>query len=165
MRELEGKVAIVTGGGSGIGRAIALRFARARARVAVVDIVEGAAAETVREIAACDAGKGEGAGGAGGAAAAVPCDVSRQLDVQRAFQAVLSRFDTLDILVNSAGIAHVGNVEQTSEDDFDRLYAVHVKGVYNCMKAALPALKHRGEAILNIATAPATLGIVDRSPC
>src|SRR5207245_4502394 len=131
------KGAIVTGGGSGIGRAIALRFARARARVAVVDIVEGAAAEAVREIAACDAG---GAGGAGRAAAAVPCDVSRQLDVQRAFQAVLSRFDTLDILVNSAGIAHVGNVEQTSEDDFDRLYAVNVKGVYNCMKAAVPAL-------------------------
>jgi len=165
VTELEGKVAIVTGGGSGIGRAIALRFARARARVAVVDIVEGAAAETVREIAACDAGKGEGAGGAGGAggaAAAVPCDVSRQLDVQRAFQAVLSRFDTLDILVNSAGIAHVGNVEQTSEDDFDRLYAVNVKGVYNCMKAAVPALKQRGGVILNIASVTATVGIPDR---
>src|SRR5205823_14644410 len=120
-RELETKTAIVTGGGSGIGRAIALRFARAGARVAVVDIAEAAARDCVREIEAC-----------GGTGAAVSCDVSRQLDVQRAFQAVLERFDTLDILVNSAGIAHVGTVEQTSEEDFDRLYAVNVKGVYNC---------------------------------
>jgi len=156
VTELESKVAIVTGAGSGIGRAIALRFARARARVAVVDIVEGAAAETVREIAACSAGKAEGA------AAAVPCDVSRQLDVQRALQAVLARFGTLDILVNSAGIAHVGNVEQTSEEDFDRVYAVNVKGVYNCIKAAVPALKQRGGVILNIASVTSTVGIPDR---
>jgi 2-keto-3-deoxy-L-fuconate dehydrogenase len=67
--------------------------------------------------------------------------ISRALaDGPRAFQAVLERFGTLDILVNSAGIAHVGNVEQTSEEDFDRLYAVNVKGVYNCLKAGVPAM-------------------------
>src|SRR5205823_5014557 len=129
-REIEHKIAIVTGAGSGIGRAIALRFARAGGRVAVLDIVESAARETAREIEACS-----------GAAVAVVCDVSRQPDVQRAFQAVEQRFGPLDILVNSAGIAHVGTVEQTSEEDFDRLYAVNVKGVYNCMKAAVPVMK------------------------
>src|SRR6266566_7462907 len=94
MRELEHKVAIVTGGGSGIGRAIALRFAGAGARVAVVDVVEPAAEQTVHEIAAC--GEGE-------TSVAVPCDVSRQADVQAAFQELLRRCGTLDVLVNSAG--------------------------------------------------------------
>jgi NAD(P)-dependent dehydrogenase (short-subunit alcohol dehydrogenase family) len=150
-RELANKIAIVTGGGSGIGRAIALRFARAGARVAVVDVAEPEGRDTVREIEAC-----------GGVAAAMPCDVSRQLDVQRAFQAVADRFGPLDILVNSAGVAHVGNVEQTSEEDFDRLYAVNVKGVYNCLKAGVPAMKGRGGVILNIASVASTVGIPDR---
>jgi NAD(P)-dependent dehydrogenase (short-subunit alcohol dehydrogenase family) len=150
-REIENKIAIVTGGGSGIGRAIAVRFARAGARVAVLDVAEPAARAAVREIE-----------GFGGAAACVPCDVSRQLDVRRAFQAVLERFGALDILVNSAGIAHVGNVEQTSEEDFDRLYAVNVKGVYNCLKAGVPAMKQRGGAILNLASVASTVGIPDR---
>ena len=154
MRELEHKVAIVTGGGSGIGRAIALRFARAGARVAVVDVAEPAAEQTVREIAAC--------GGEGETSVAVRCDVSRQADVHAAFQELLRRFGTLDVLVNSAGIAHVGNLEQTSEQEFDRLYAVNVKGVYNCMKAAVPAMKHRGGVILNIASVASSVGIPDR---
>ena len=104
-RELENKTAIVTGGGSGIGRAIALRFARARARVALLDIDESAARETAREIERC---------GSGEAVLAVACDVSRQRDVLRAFAAVEERLGTPDILVNSAGIAHVGTVEQMS---------------------------------------------------
>jgi NAD(P)-dependent dehydrogenase (short-subunit alcohol dehydrogenase family) len=150
-RALEHKTAIVTGGGSGIGRAIALRFARAGARVAVLDIAAPAAQETVREIERC-----------GGEAAVVPCDVSRQPDVDRAFAAVRDRFGTPDILVNSAGIAHVGTVEQTSEEDMDRLYAVNVKGVYNCMKAAVPTMKQHGGVILNIASVASTSGIPDR---
>ncbi|HEY3221713.1 MAG TPA: SDR family oxidoreductase [Gemmatimonadales bacterium] len=137
MTALAGKVAIVTGGGSGIGKAIALRFANAGARVAVVDIAEG-----------------------GGTA--FRCDVSRQPDVVRAFQAIQAQLGPPDILVNSAGVAHVGTVEQTSETDFDRLYAVNVKGVYNCMKAAVPAMKDRGGAILNLASVAATVGLADR---
>ena len=151
MKEIEGKVAIVTGGGSGIGRAIALRFGQGGARVAVVDIAEPAAGDTVRAIEAC-----------GAAGMSVPCDVSRQVDVERAFQAVGQRLGAADILVNSAGVAHVGNVEQTSEQDFDRLYAVNVKGVFNCMKAAVPAMKGRGGVILNIASVASSVGIPDR---
>jgi NAD(P)-dependent dehydrogenase (short-subunit alcohol dehydrogenase family) len=135
VTDLQNKVAIVTGGSSGIGQAIALRFADAAARVAVVDIAEGAA---------------------------VRCDVSRQPDVQSAFRTIAQRFGPPDILVNSAGVAHVGNVEQTSEEDFDRLYAVNVKGVYNCMKAAVSIMKDRGGAILNLASVAATVGLADR---
>ena len=153
MKELEQKVAIVTGGASGIGRAIALRFARAGARVAVVDVAESAAQDTVREIATCSEGS---------ESVAVPCDVSRQADVATAFEKLLRRFGTLDVLVNSAGIAHVGNLEQTTEQEFDRLYAVNVKGVYNCMKAAVPAMKPRGGVILNIASVASSVGIPDR---
>ena len=137
MTDLRNKVAIVTGGSSGIGRAIALRFADAGARVAVVDIAEG-----------------------GGAA--FRCDVSRPPDVLRAFQTIHQELGPPDILVNSAGVAHVGNVEQTSEEDFDRLYAVNVKGVYNCMKAVVPAMKGRGGAILNLASVASSVGLPDR---
>lgn len=152
MKELERKVAIVTGGGSGIGRAIAVRFARAGARVAVLDIAEPAARAAGRDIEA-----------GGGTALVVPCDVSRQADVVRAVQAVVEHWGALDILVNSAGIAHIGTVEQTSEEDFDRLYAVNVKGVYNCMRAAVPVMKQRGAgAILNIASVASTVGLPDR---
>jgi 2-keto-3-deoxy-L-fuconate dehydrogenase len=150
-RELEGKTAIVTGGGSGIGRAIALRFARAGARVAVLDIAEPAARAVVHDIEAGD-----------GTAATVVCDVSRQSEVAQAFARVRERFGGLDVLVNSAGIAHVGTVEQTTEQDFDRLYAVNVKGVYNCLKAGVSAMKGRGGVILNLASVASTVGIPDR---
>jgi 2-keto-3-deoxy-L-fuconate dehydrogenase len=150
-RELENKAAIVTGGGSGIGKAIATLFAREGARVAVLDVVEGAAEDTVREVEAF-----------GGSGACVPCDVTKQRDVFDAFRAVQERFGSLDILVNSAGIAHVGNVEETAEEDFDRLYAVNVKGVYNCLKAGVAAMKGRGGVILNIASVASSVGIADR---
>lgn len=150
-RELERKTAIVTGGGSGIGRAIALRFARAGARVAVLDIAEPAARAVVHDIEA-----------GGGTAATVGCDVSHQPEVERAFAGIGERFGGLDVLVNSAGIAHVGTVEQTTEQDFDRLYAVNVKGVYNCLKAGVSAMQGRGGAILNIASVASTVGIPDR---
>ncbi len=146
---LSGRTAIVTGGGSGIGQAIAVLFARRGARVAVLDIT--AADHTMKEIES-----------GGGTAVHVACDVTRQPDVVRAFETVEARFGAPDILVNSAGVAHVGTVEQTTEDDFDRLYAVNVKGVYNCLRSGVIAMKDRGGAILNIASVASTVGIPDR---
>jgi NAD(P)-dependent dehydrogenase (short-subunit alcohol dehydrogenase family) len=150
-QELDGRTAIVTGGGSGIGRAIVLRFARAGARVAVMDVVESSAAAAANE-----------ASSLGGPTLAVACDVSRQADVAEAFQRVETGLGPVDILVNSAGVAHIGNVEETTEEDLDRLYAVNVKGVYNCLKAAVTTMKGRGGVILNLASVASTVGIPDR---
>ena len=147
---LADRTAIVTGGGSGIGRAIALLFARRGARVAVFDLAPG---DTVAEIAS-----------AGGTAMDVACDVTSQPSVAEAFAAVAARFGPLDVLVNSAGVAHVGTVETTEEADLDRVYAVNVKGVYHCLRAGIAAMKAqgRGGAILNIASIASTVGIPDR---
>lgn len=150
-RELAGRVAVVTGGASGIGRAIVHRFAQAGARVAVLDIAEEAAREVVGEVQA-----------AGGVALVLVCDVTRTADVERAFRGVTAELGVPDILVTSAGIAHVGTIEQTSEADVDRLYAVNVKGVFHCMKAAVAAMKGRGGVILNIASVASTVGLPDR---
>jgi NAD(P)-dependent dehydrogenase (short-subunit alcohol dehydrogenase family) len=150
-RDLGGRTAIITGGGSGIGRAIVLRFARAGARVAVIDVTKDAATAVAAEAETL-----------GSAAMTVVCDVSRQADVLQAFQDVHSRLGPVDVLVNSAGVAHIGNVEQTTEEDLDRLYAVNVKGVYNCLKAAVATMKLRGGVILNIASIASTVGIADR---
>jgi 2-keto-3-deoxy-L-fuconate dehydrogenase len=145
---LDGRTAIITGGGSGIGQAIALLFARRGAHVAVLDL---AAEATIRQIV-----------DDGGAGMYVECDVSRQSAVQKAFEKVASAYGAADILVNSAGIAHVGTVETTSEEDFDRIYSVNVKGVYNCLRAGIQAMKGRGGAILNIASVASVVGIPDR---
>jgi NAD(P)-dependent dehydrogenase (short-subunit alcohol dehydrogenase family) len=144
-----GRTAIVTGGGSGIGQAIATLFGARGARVGIIDLAP--AQEVVQAIA-----------GQGGEAVHVQCDVSKQDDVTRAFAEVRERFGPLDILVNSAGVAHVGTVEQTTEADFDRVYAVNVKGVYNCLKLGVMGMKDRGGVILNVASVASTVGIADR---
>ncbi|MFL5606657.1 MAG: SDR family NAD(P)-dependent oxidoreductase [Gemmatimonadaceae bacterium] len=148
-QRLAGKSAIVTGGASGIGQAIARLFAQRGARVAILDV--GDARATVGEIEQ-----------RGGAAHYFRCDVTRQSEVEAAFAAAIERFGGLDILVNSAGVAHVGTVEQTTEADLDRVYAVNVKGVYNCLRSGVAAMKGRGGAILNIASVASTVGIPDR---
>ena len=152
MFNLSGKVAVITGGGSGIGRAIASVFARQGAHVAALDLDEEAARRTVDAIRSI-----------GGVADAFACDVSDAAQVRRAFDAVERACHRIDILVNNAGIAHVGTIAQTSEHDFDRLYRVNVKGVFLCSQAALPAMvRQGGGVILNLASIVALVGVADR---
>ena len=148
---LDGKTAAVTGAGSGIGRAIAVRFAHAGAVVRVLDIDETSAADTAKEIA-----------GAGGRATPHACDVGNQAQTAEVF-AELARISSLNLLVNSAGISNIGRLENTSEADFDRVYRVNVKGIYNCMFAAINLLiGNGGGAIVNMASIAGTVGLADR---
>jgi 2-keto-3-deoxy-L-fuconate dehydrogenase len=146
--ELNDKKAVVTGGGSGIGRAIATLFAERGAIVHVVDLNEAASAGVVEEIRAL-----------GGQAIGHACDVSRQADVK----ALMERIGPIDVLVNNAGIAHIGKADDTSEEDFDRVMSVNVKGVYNCLHAAIPQLRaNGGGVIVNMASVAAWVGIKER---
>ncbi|MDO7135575.1 SDR family NAD(P)-dependent oxidoreductase [Algibacter lectus] len=148
---LKNKVALVTGGGSGIGKAISLTFAEQGAEVHILDFNLEAAEQTVKEIEAL-----------GEKAAAHKCDVANQANVDSIVKKI-SENGTIDILINNAGIAHVGNIEGCEEADLDRLYNVNIKGVYNCIKACLPALKKTGNGvILNLASIASTVGINDR---
>ncbi len=148
MFDLSNKTAIVTGGASGIGLAIAKLFAQQGATVHILELNEAAAREAVETIHAN-----------GGKAMAHACNVAVQTEVD----AVFEKIGLPDILVNNAGIAHVGTVETTAEADFDRLYAVNVKGVYNCLRAAIPRMKQRGGgAIVNMASIAALVGLPDR---
>ena len=148
MFDLTGKKALVTGAGSGIGQAIALRFAQQGAEVVVVDLDESNAAATVAAIMA-----------AGGQGEVGVCNVANQ----QAVDALFGGLGGLDILVNNAGVAHIGTVETTSEADIDRVISVNVKGVYNCLRAAVPLLRQNGGgAILNMASVVASVGIPDR---
>ena len=152
MFDLQGKTAIVTGAGSGIGAAIARLFARRNATVAVADLDAAAAARVVAEIAQ-----------AGGAATAYTCDVSHAASVDALFRSVTGAAGRLDILVNNAGIAHIGTVEQTTPEDFDRVYRVNVVGVYLCARAAVPImLRQGGGVILNMASIASLVGLPDR---
>lgn len=152
MFSLDGKTALVTGGGSGIGQAIARLFAQAGARVAVVDIDEQAAGETVRGVAA-----------GGGTAAAFQCDVADHGQVDQVFTAVESQLGPLDILVNNAGIAHVGTVETTTEADFDRVCRVNIKGAFFCAQAAVARMvKRQNGTVLNMASIASIMGVPER---
>lgn len=148
MFELTGKKAVITGGGSGIGKAISILFAKQGADVHVVELRQETARDTVAEIEA-----------AGGSVSVYGCDVSKHDQVHKTF----ANIGPIDILVNNAGIAHVGNLENTTEEDMERVYAVNVKGAYNCLQAAVKSMKVRGGgAILNLASIAALVGLPDR---
>lgn len=148
MFKLTNKSVIITGGGSGIGKAMSVLFARQGAIVHIIELNAEAAESTVIEII-----------GDGGRAIGYPCDVSKQEQVLDTF----SRIGKIDILINNAGIAHIGRADNTSEADFDRIYNVNIKGVYNCLFAAIPLMKaNKGGVILNTASIAALVGITDR---
>jgi len=151
MNRFENRTALVTGGGSGIGRSICLRLASEGAHVLVLDIDPDSAESTVHDIQE-----------AGGNAIAYACDVADHSGVAEVVSGILET-SNIDVLVNNAGIAHVGNLENTSEADLDRLLAVNVKGVYNMLAAVVPAMKERRSgAILNMASVASTVGIANR---
>lgn len=152
MFRLDGKKAIVTGGGSGIGQSISTLFAKQGAHVAILEIDEKAGNETVARIE-------EG----GGKAVNHVCDISEQNQVSETFDRVYHQLGRIDILVNNAGIAHVGSVLNTSEDEFDQVYRVNVKGVYNCLKAGVDKmLEQGGGVILNLGSIASRIGMSDR---
>lgn len=152
MFNLSGKVAVVTGGGSGIGRAIATLFGAQGAHVVVLDSDGQAAKDTAAAIRQ-----------GGGTADAELCDVSNAASVKSTFGTIVERTRRLDILINNAGIAHVGNIERTPEDEFDRLFRVNVKGVFLCSQAAVPVMVEQGGGvILNMASIVAFIGVADR---
>ena len=148
MFSLQNKIAVVTGAGSGIGRAIAVLLAKKGAKVHVLEISRDQAEETVYEILQNN-----------NKAVAHVCDVSDQQMVLDAFKSI----GPINILVNNAGIAHIGKADTTPEEDFDRVMRVNVKGVYNCLFAVIPQLRLAGGGvIINMASIAALVGIPDR---
>ncbi|MEQ1854082.1 MAG: glucose 1-dehydrogenase [Chthoniobacteraceae bacterium] len=148
MQRLASKHALITGAGSGIGRAIAERFASEGAHVFIMELNDAAGAQTAAAIRA-----------AGGNCEVLAADVSDTESMRAAFE----RVQRLDLLVNNAGIAHIGNVLSTAPADMDRLYAVNVRGVYHGIHFGLPKLLAAGGGtILNLCSVAAKLGIPDR---
>jgi 2-keto-3-deoxy-L-fuconate dehydrogenase len=150
MFRLDNKTAIITGGGSGIGKAIATVFAQQGASVHILDMDEQGATNVVKEITA-----------AGGKGQFYKCDVSKQADVKQIVDGIAAN-GAIDILINNAGIAHIGSADTTPEADFDRLVNVNVKGVYNCLHTVIPHMKQNGGSILNMASIASLVGIPDR---
>jgi len=148
---IEKKVALVTGGASGIGKSICLRLALKQVKVLVVDLNFETAQETVDEIV-----------NNGGTAEAYAVDVSNNQQILALFKNI-NEEHTIDILVNNAGVAHIGNIEQTSESDLDRLYNINVKGVYNCISGVIDVMKaKKSGVIINMASVASSVGIADR---
>lgn len=151
MFRLDNKIALVTGGGSGIGKAISLLFARQGAKVYLLDIDKQGANETLAAI------KNTGAD-----ALFKRCNVARLDEVKATVEAIVEEASGLDIVVNNAGIAHIGNAETTMPEDMERLLSVNVKGVYHVLHTALPYMKSKGGVILNLASVAASVGLADR---
>ena len=148
MFSLKGKSAVITGGGSGIGRAMSILFAQQGAHVHILELNADSGAAVANKIITKNF-----------QASVHSCDVSDQQKVVSLFNEI----GKIDILVNNAGVAHVGKADSTSADDFERIYNVNVKGAYNCLFAVIPLMKKNGGgAILNLASIAAIVGLSDR---
>lgn len=152
MFSLLNKTSVITGASKGIGKNIAELFAKQGSDVHILDMDQEAGEETLKKIR-----------NNGGEAWFHKVDVSRQEEVVDTFDIIYQQKKRLDILVNNAGIGHVGNLEETTEKDFDRIYSVNVKGVYNCSQSAVKKMKKgKGGIILNMASVVSVVGIPDR---
>ena len=148
MFSLVNKKAVITGGGSGIGKAIAVTFAAQGAAVHVLELTTEAGADTAATIKA-----------AGGQVTVHACNVANNEEVDKVFASI----GAIDILVNNAGVAHIGKADTTPEADFDRVMSINVKGVYHCIAAAIPGFRANGSGlIINMASIAAWVGIADR---
>lgn len=148
MFSLQNKKAVITGAGSGIGKAIAILFAKQGAEVHIIELNDESAQSTINEIKATS-----------GNVYAHSCNVANQKEVIKTFEEIGAH----DILVNNAGIAHIGKADTTSEEDFDRIVNVNVKGVYNCLFASIPLMKKNGGGVIvNMASIAAWSGLSDR---
>ena len=152
MFRLDKKVAVVTGGGSGIGKAIAETLSTNGAVVYVLDVQEENGIRTAIQLQQ-----------KGHQAHFLKCDVSNQALVTEIFKQIFKNENRLDILINNAGISHIGIADNTSEEDFERIFRINVKGVYNCLHQALPYMKDGGGgAIINVSSVAAIIGLPDR---
>ncbi len=149
--KLDGKVAVVTGAGSGIGRAAAVRFAAEGAAVAVVDLNADAAKNTAAQISA-----------AGGRALPVAADVADRAQVSGCFAQIRTEYGRISVLYNNAGVNSSGSVLDATEDDWDRSFAVNAKGTFLCAQAAAPAMVEAGGgSIINQGSVAALVGIAN----
>ena len=133
MGMLDGKVSLVTGGGNGIGRGIALRFASEGAAVGVLDVKSADCANVAREIERL-----------GGRALTLPANVTEAAEVSAAVKQLCGAFGLINVLVHNAGVMPVGTIDQTSEADWDRVFAVNVKGAYLCCREIIPLMRQQG---------------------
>jgi 2-keto-3-deoxy-L-fuconate dehydrogenase len=148
MFDYKNKIVVITGAASGIGKTAAQAFARQGAEVQILDWNENEASQAAKEIEKNN-----------GKARAHACDVSEQQQVVALFKEI----GRVDVLVNSAGISNIGKADTTSEQDFEKVFNVNVKGVYNCLFAAIPLMKSNGGGvILNICSVAAYTGIAER---
>ena len=153
MERLRDKRAIVTGGGSGIGRAIAIRLSEEGARVALADLDQAAAEGVASDI-----------GGAGGETLVVKTDVTRAADVEALVEEAVRRWDGLDVMVNNAGVGVAGTAPVTDEKDYEFVMDVAVRGTFLGMKYAIPAMRDSGGgSVVNMSSVAALVGIPDRA--
>ncbi len=153
MERLGGKRAIVTGAGAGIGRAIAIRLSAEGARVALADLDEGAAEGVAGEIR-----------GAGGEALIRRTDVTEAGEVEALVRGAVEEWGGLDVMVNNAGVGVAATAEGTTEEDWDRLMGVNLKGTFFGIKYAVPAMRASGGgSIVNMSSIAALVGLADRA--
>ncbi len=148
MGRLDGKVALITGGARGIGRTTAQLFAREGAKVALCDVDEAAGQEVVRKVEQ-----------AGGEALFVRADVSRMPDVEAVVEKVKERWGQIDVLLNNAGILRDATLLKMTEEDFNAVIDVNLKGVFHCTKAVAPLMVEQGSgSIINVSSVVALYG-------